>query len=55
MEGIDPGKYDEILGLAGTGYSTVVVCAAGYRSEADKYAQAPKVRFATEDVISRLA
>ena len=55
MEGIEPGQYDEILGLAGTGYATVVVCAAGYRSEADKYAQAPKVRFAAEDVISHRA
>jgi nitroreductase len=55
MEGIDAGKYDEILGLSGTGYATAVVCAAGYRSEADKYAHAPKVRFATDDVISRRA
>ncbi|MBN9690239.1 MAG: NAD(P)H-dependent oxidoreductase [Verrucomicrobia bacterium] len=51
MEGIEPGKYDEILGLVGTGYATAVVCAAGYRSESDKYAHAPKVRFAPEDVI----
>ena len=51
MEGIDPGKYDEVLGIAGQGYRTVVACPAGYRAADDKYAQTPKVRFKTEDVI----
>jgi nitroreductase len=51
MEGLDPAKYDEVLGLAGTGYATVVACAAGYRSAADKYAATPKVRFPASDVI----
>lgn len=51
MEGIEPAKYDEILGLDGTGYATVVACAAGYRSASDKYATLPKVRFKAEDVI----
>ncbi|GAB5562608.1 MAG: NAD(P)H-dependent oxidoreductase [Synoicihabitans sp.] len=51
MEGIVPVKYDEILGLEGTGWATVVACAAGYRSENDKYATRPKVRFPTEEVI----
>jgi hypothetical protein len=51
MEGIEPAKYDEILGLDGTGYATVVACAAGYRSAADKYAALPKVRFNAGDVI----
>ena len=45
MEGIVPARYDEILGLAGTGYATVVACAAGYRHAEDKYAVTPKVRF----------
>lgn len=53
MEGIEPAKYDEILGLNGTGYATVVACAAGYRSATDKYASVPKVRFKAEDVIVR--
>lgn len=53
MEGIEPAKYDEILGLNGTGYATVVACAAGYRSATDKYASVPKVRFKPEDVIVR--
>lgn len=45
MEGIDPVKYDEILGLTGTGWRTVVACPAGYRADDDKYATAKKVRF----------
>jgi len=51
MEGIEPATYDEILGLTNTGYGTVVGCAAGYRSETDKYAQSPKVRFNLSEVI----
>jgi len=51
MEGIDPAKYDEILGLPAQGYSTVVACAAGYRAAGDKYASAPKVRFPAEELV----
>jgi nitroreductase len=51
MEGIDPAKYDEVLGIGAQGYRTVVACAAGYRSADDRYAQVPKVRFKTEDVV----
>jgi nitroreductase len=54
MEGIEPEKYDEILGLAGSNYSTVVACAAGYRLPDDKYANIKKVRFKAEDVIVRV-
>ena len=54
MEGIDPAKMDETLGLAGTGYFTVVACAAGYRSADDKYATTKKVRFKPDDVITRI-
>lgn len=53
MEGVEPAKYDAILGLAGRGYSTVVVAAAGYRAADDRYAVAPKVRFDITDVIVR--
>jgi flagellar biosynthesis/type III secretory pathway protein FliH len=45
---------DEILGLAGSDYATVVACAAGYRTADDKYATMPKVRFKTEDVVVRV-
>ena len=51
MEGIDPSKYDEILGLKGSGYATCVGCAAGYRLETDKYAQLAKVRYTAQQVI----
>jgi nitroreductase len=54
MEGIDRAQYDEVLGLTGTDYTTVVACPTGYRAEDDKYATAPKVRFATEDVVTHL-
>jgi nitroreductase len=51
MEGIQPAEYDRILGLAGTGYATVVACAAGYRADDDKYATLPKVRFPAVEVV----
>jgi nitroreductase len=54
MEGIKPDKYDEVLGIASQAYRTVVGCAAGYRAADDKYAQSPKVRFKTEDVIQQI-
>ncbi|MCE2863042.1 MAG: hypothetical protein RIR76_1483 [Verrucomicrobiota bacterium] len=53
MEGIEPARYDEILQLAGTAYTTVVACAAGYRHPEDKYATTPKVRFNAAEVIER--
>lgn len=51
FEGIEPAKYDEILGLKGTGFATVSACPLGYRSEDDKYASAPKVRFEAKDLV----
>jgi nitroreductase len=54
MEGIEPAKYDEVLGLAGGNYATVVACAAGYRLPDDKYATMKKVRFKADDVIVRI-
>ena len=51
MEGFIPAKYDEILDLNSKGYSSVVVCAAGYRADDDKYALKPKVRFPSEEVV----
>jgi nitroreductase len=51
MEGLDPAKYDEILGLTAKGYGTTNVCALGYRAEDDKYAQAKKVRFPNNELI----
>ena len=54
MEGIVPAEYDRILGLGGSGYSTSVGCAMGYRSEDDKYADLPKVRYSAEQLIKNL-
>lgn len=53
MEGIDPAKYDEILGLAGGDFRTVVACAAGFRAGDDKNALLAKVRFPAEEMIVR--
>lgn len=54
MEGLLSAEYDRILGLEGSGYRTVVACAAGYRSAADKYAGQAKVRFESRDVLKHL-
>lgn len=51
MEGISPAAYDDVLGLKGTDYATLVACAAGYRAADDKYATAAKVRFADAEMI----
>jgi nitroreductase len=54
MEGIEPDKYDAILGLPKRGFATVVACALGFRAEDDKYAQQAKIRFPREDVLEHL-
>ncbi len=51
MEGLDVLKYDEILGLAGSGYRTVVACPVGYRAADDRYAELAKIRFAQSELI----
>lgn len=51
FEGINSAKYDEILGLTGTGWKTVCACPAGYRADEDKYAALKKVRFDAKDLI----
>jgi nitroreductase len=54
MEGFDPVKYDQELGLARRGLAASVVCVAGYRSADDKYATSPKVRFPVDQVVERI-
>jgi len=54
MEGIEPAKYDELLELGGSGYATVVACAAGYRAADDRHAVLKKVRFPIEEVVRRI-
>ena len=54
MEGFQPDKYDEILGLKAQGLGAVVLATAGYRSDEDKYASAAKSRFEPKDVVIRV-
>jgi nitroreductase len=51
LEGIEPSKYDALLGLAQDGYSALCGLAFGYRAEDDKHAQLAKVRFAKAEVV----
>jgi nitroreductase len=51
MEGFDPTKYDEILGVRKDGYACIAAVALGYRAEGDKYATLPKVRYPKSEVI----
>lgn len=53
MEGFDPAKFDEILGLEAKGLKSVVICPVGYRGE-DKYAGAAKVRKNAEQVFFKI-
>jgi nitroreductase len=54
MEGIDPIKYDDVLGLTNSGWRTVVACPAGFRSTDDKYSEAKKVRFSRAEIIQHI-
>ena len=54
MEGFDPVKYDEVLGLKEKGFSAAVVCPVGYRDESDPYASYPKVRFEMADMVEHI-
>ena len=54
MEGFDPVKFDEILGLKAHGVKSFALAAAGYRAADDKYASLPKVRFPENEVIVRV-
>ena len=51
MEGFNPKKFDEILGLEKLGLSSAVLCAVGYRSEDDETQKYKKVRFDTKDIV----
>ena len=54
MEGIEPAKYDAVLGLSDTPYATRVACALGYRHPDDGYANNHKVRFNSDELIVRV-
>ncbi|TFF36488.1 NAD(P)H-dependent oxidoreductase [Mucilaginibacter psychrotolerans] len=44
MEGFDPAKFDEILGLKEKGLTATVIAAVGFRAEDDAYSKLVKVR-----------
>jgi nitroreductase len=54
MEGFIAAKYDEILGLDALGYSSVVLCPAGYRLESDKYSTLAKVRYPKAEMVQHI-
>jgi len=51
MEGFISARYDEILHLTGSGFQSVIACAAGHRSSEDPAAKLPKVRFPAHHLI----
>ena len=51
IEGFSPAEYDRILKLEDSEYQSCVVCACGYRSAEDKYANLAKVRYSASDLI----
>lgn len=51
MEGFVPAEFDKVLGLTDKGYAAKVICAVGYRSKNDKFADMTKVRYKTEEVV----
>jgi nitroreductase len=54
IEGFEPDKYDEILGLKNSGFASVVCCALGYRAAGDKYATLAKVRFPEKELVQHI-
>lgn len=54
MEGITPSMYDEILGLEGGRYGTVLACPMGYRSDDDKYGTLAKVRYSKDEIVEHI-
>ena len=51
MEGFNPEKFDEILGLEKLDLVSTVLCAVGYRSEKDETQHQKKIRFDLKDIV----
>ena len=51
MEGFEPAKFDEILGLPAKGVKSLALAAAGYRAADDMSAGLAKVRFPVDVVV----
>lgn len=54
IEWLDPLAYNEILGLDELGLYAHIALPIWYRSEEDKYAHAPKVRFELDDLVIKI-
>jgi len=54
MEGLDTAQYDHILGLPAKGYTALFAATAGYRAADDAYAELPKVRYDSSEVLAHL-
>lgn len=54
MEGIDTRGYDDVLGLAGQGVTTSVICALGRRHPEDDSARQEKVRVDLHEMVRRV-
>ena len=52
--GFDPAGYDEVLGLDGTPYRSVVLATVGYHAEDDFNSKVAKVRYPRDQVIQHL-
>ena len=51
MEGFDPKKFDEILGLDKMGLESKVLAAVGFRASDDVSANYPKVRYSKDKMV----
>lgn len=54
MEGFEPEGYDRVLGLAGRGLTTSVICTIGRRHAEDDSAHQKKVRFAHCELVEMI-
>ena len=54
IEGINPEKYDEVLGISNSKYATICACALGFRSVEDKYQNLKKVRFEHDFLLKKI-
>lgn len=54
MEGFDPQKYDEILGLSAKGLEATLVLPIGYRSQDDKSQHLKKARKSKENLFEMI-
>ena len=54
IEGFEPDKYNDLIGLTNSEYTATVVIAAGYRAQTDVTASNPKVRFDSDTMVRYL-